>query len=154
MLKLLVAGLTSLSLASPQKLLVTSQSNDSTIPGQIFTLQAATGASGGPQNLSVIQTSTDCGILPTWLDVSLGSGTVLCLDESLSPNLTAMHINPDGSLAVTSKIAVAGGPVSLGAYDSMLGIALAHVTISPLRILQHKNFANFCTSTTLLKFRC
>jgi 6-phosphogluconolactonase (cycloisomerase 2 family) len=155
MLKLLVAGLTSLSLASAQKLLVTSQSSVAAIPGQIFTLQAAAVASGGPQNLSVIQTSADCGISPTWLDVSLSNDTVLCLDESASPNLTALHINPDGSLAVTSRIAVAGGPVSLGTYDGLLGIALAHYNPPQISLLsvdtdsKFESIQNFTFATSL-----
>jgi len=139
---LVLAGLASASLASAQKLLVASQSTNATLPGQILTLEAVENASSGPKTLSVVHTSTDCGILPTWLDVTLGSGTVLCLDESATPNLTALALQPDGSLKLVSKIATAGGAVGLRTYDNLSKVALAHVSIRLVPEHSNKNSAN------------
>jgi 6-phosphogluconolactonase (cycloisomerase 2 family) len=154
---LILAGLASAVVAtSAPKLLVTSQSQNASLPGQILTLAMTPSAKGtDPQNLSVVQTSIECGILPTWLDVSIGSDVLLCLDESFAPNLTALHIQENGSLQAFSQIAVDGGPVALSTYVGHSDIALAHFNppkISLLTVGVDKSFEslqNFTFDTSI-----
>jgi 6-phosphogluconolactonase (cycloisomerase 2 family) len=155
-----IAVFTGAALAQAQRLLVTSQSsNASTQLGQVLTLEAVGVANAGTRNLTVIQTSEGCGISPTWLDVTLGRDTVLCLDEFATPNLTALHIESDGSLKVVSKIPVEGGPVASIAYNAKDGkadIALAHYGPKPQISLltadvdlKFESFQNFTFDTSI-----
>lgn len=126
---LTVAGLAS---AHTQRLLVSSYKpvDPNVTVGAIQTLEFD--AESGNGSLKLLHSNYDCRRDPTWLDLSLGDNTVLCLDEAIYGeafgHLTKLAIQPDGSLKSLSSIDTNVGPVSLAIFRNKSSIALASVS--------------------------
>ncbi|RAR07005.1 3-carboxymuconate cyclase [Stemphylium lycopersici] len=131
-MKTLLAALAVFGSATAERLLVASYGNQTHL-GTIATLELlpSTGK-GSSRELKVIHESQDCGSLPTWLDVSLGPNTVICLDEAATDaNMTTLSVEPDGSLKKVASVGALGGAVSLQSYNDKSAVALAHYGPNP-----------------------
>jgi len=109
------------------KLLVASYKPDIGATGAIQTLDFDSNLGALNSPLPVVHNSTDCGILPSWLDIS-SDGLVTCVDENTPGSLNILTAKADGSLRRISTVATLGGPVSSVHYNS--AIALAHVSMN------------------------
>lgn len=116
--------------ASAERLLLASYGNGSSA-GAIQTLEFLPGGYGNAsRKLEVIHENHDCGLLPTWLDKSLGEAKLFCLDESATnATFTTLSVQPDGSVNKTFRGSALGGAVSLETYNNKTAMALAHVRI-------------------------
>ncbi|KAH7078544.1 3-carboxymuconate cyclase [Paraphoma chrysanthemicola] len=119
-----LAAIVAIAPASAWKLIVASYNAPSEPLGTVRLLdyQKNTGA------LNVVATSRDCGIMPTWLDLSSGGSTVTCVDEGVPGSLNLLNINANGSLSKLSSVTTLGGPVSSQFYDDSSAVGLAHYT--------------------------
>jgi hypothetical protein len=126
----LLVALATIGQAAAGRLLVASYGNE-THAGVLQTLELPPGTSeNSSQAMKVTHESRECGTLPTWLDVSLGRDTVLCLDEKATgANLTRLSVGSDGSLSKVSSSSVLGGAVASASYNNGSALALAHVCI-------------------------
>jgi 6-phosphogluconolactonase (cycloisomerase 2 family) len=108
------------------KLLVASYGPEFGAKGAVQTLEFDKNLESSNGSLPVIHNSTDCGILPSWLDISSSDGIVTCVDENTPGSLNVLTAEADGSLKRVSTVPTLGGPVSSVRYNS--AIALAHVS--------------------------
>lgn len=113
----------------------------STVPASAFKLLLAsygpgTGQAGAVQilahneysaSLNVVQTSQQCGALPTWLDMSMGTNRITCTDESEPGSLNMLSIQPNGTIARLSSAPTLNGPVSSIYFNNNSAVAVAHV---------------------------
>ncbi|PSN70363.1 putative isomerase YbhE [Corynespora cassiicola Philippines] len=125
--RLLLASLAT-SAASATKLWVTSYAAPNEPLGKITTLELS--ANGNSvSTLSTLSTNQECGSAPTWLDLSLGNGRIVCVDEGFAtPNasIVTLEIAADGSLTAVGKADTIQGPVSTQFYNNNTAVALAH----------------------------
>lgn len=128
---LLLAGL--VSTASAVKLFVASYTPDGGNLGAIQTLELTPGLGEGAYNSSAslksVAKNEECKSAPSWLDLSLGGGKIVCVDEGFAtPNATlvTLTINADGSLKSTSQVDTIQGPVATKFYNNNTAVALAH----------------------------
>jgi 6-phosphogluconolactonase (cycloisomerase 2 family) len=122
--KLILAAL--LGSASAVKLYVSNYAT--TGPnGSVTTLNFSPGV--GAARLEAVSANSDCGSEPTWLDNSVSSSKLYCVDEGwLTPNasLNTLSIGADGKLTRVGKVDTIQGPVSTQFYNKNAAVALAH----------------------------
>ncbi|ORY19769.1 Lactonase, 7-bladed beta-propeller-domain-containing protein [Clohesyomyces aquaticus] len=97
----------------------------SSYSGNVTTFELTPGV--GAASLKTLSVSTECGGVPTWLD--LQGSDLYCVDEGwLTPNasVNTLKVSPDGSLKRTSKVDTIQGPVSDQTYNKGKAVALAH----------------------------
>jgi hypothetical protein len=126
-MSLLAITLLSLASAIPTnafKLLVASNGPKWGELGAVQILQSSSNSSA----LDIIHTNTDCGAIPTWLDITLDGGRFTCADE-FNPvgGLAMLRLNPDDTITKLSNISALAGPVSSAFFNDKKAVALAHV---------------------------
>ncbi|KAJ5822976.1 Cytochrome cd1-nitrite reductase-like C-terminal heme d1 [Penicillium robsamsonii] len=97
--------------------------------GNVYTLTLKS------NDLSISQTLDTCGDMPSWLTLDAHTRTVYCSDEtgtadpSTHGSLTALHVNPDGTLREGAVAKAVGGGVNSVIYEAGAGkkfLAIAH----------------------------
>jgi hypothetical protein len=125
-------GLAPLASASKQWLLVSSYkpADPNATLGAVQTLELDLAAKTRP-SLTLLHTSHNCGRDPTWLDISLGEDSILCLDEAIDygfpGHLTKLALQKDGSLEEVSSVELLRGPVHLTTFADESALAVANV---------------------------
>ncbi|KAJ5174033.1 Cytochrome cd1-nitrite reductase-like C-terminal heme d1 [Penicillium coprophilum] len=87
-------------------------------------------------DLSISQTLDTCGDMPSWLTLDAHTRTVYCTDESGSADpsthgsLTALHVQPDGTLREGAVASAVGGGVNSVIYKADGGKSILRLRIS------------------------
>ncbi|KAF2241703.1 putative isomerase YbhE [Trematosphaeria pertusa] len=79
--------------------------------------------------LTAVSKNTQCASAPSWLDLSLGGGKVVCIDEGFTgPNGTIFTLTADaaGKLSAIHSSLTISGPVATKFYNNNTAVALAH----------------------------
>lgn len=124
MRNLLFAGLAT-SASAVQ--LITSAFGSDTVNGSVTTFDLS--GVGGAAKLQAISKFDKAGAQPTWLDLSLGDGKVIYIDEAWSGDASVgtLQLGKDGkAVRKNVLIPIVGSPVAIQAYNNKKAISIAH----------------------------
>lgn len=107
--------------------LITSAFGSDTVNGSITTFDLS--GVGGAAKLDVVNKFDKAGPQPTWLDLSLGDGKVVAIDEAWATNasISTLQRGKDNKVSLLNMLTpIVGSPVATQFYNGKKAVAVAH----------------------------
>lgn len=107
--------------------LITSAFGSDTVNGSITTFDLS--GVGGAAKLSVVNKFDKAGPQPTWLDLSLGDGKIIVIDEAWATqaSISTLQRAKDVKVSLINMLQpIVGSPVATQVYNDKKAVAVAH----------------------------